>query len=182
LQWCEWWLNNEWTKPRSLTPGEISELIFDTESKEARMSSDSITDIGKDGGVGVERGPGVSQQQLDGKTLTCHDCSSSILSSASGEEDDGDSEPCQETQQPATLQWTWPSCPQRTVVQAYTWGRRGKDCEASYINDGCVDKRERMTNSYSIGSSSFKRTKKIVFPPAGPGYSQQFHSSFLKEG
>jgi hypothetical protein len=47
------------------------------------------------GGVGGERGPGVSQQQLDGKTLTCHDSSSSILSSASGEGDDGDSEPGQ---------------------------------------------------------------------------------------
>jgi hypothetical protein len=46
------------------------------------------------GGWGGERGPGVSQQQLDGKTLTCHDSSSSILSSASGE-DDGDSEPGQ---------------------------------------------------------------------------------------
>jgi hypothetical protein len=39
-----------------------------------------------------------------------------------------------------------------------------------------------MANSYSVGSSSFKGQKKIVFPPAGPGYSQQFHSSFLKEG
>jgi hypothetical protein len=27
-----------------------------------------------------------------------------------------------------------------------------------------------------------KGQKKIVFPPAGHGYSQQFHSSFLKEG
>jgi hypothetical protein len=46
---CEWWLNNEWTQPRSLTPGEISEVIFDTESKEARMSSDGITNIGRAG-------------------------------------------------------------------------------------------------------------------------------------
>jgi hypothetical protein len=45
-----------------------------------------------------------------------------------------------------------------------------------------VDKRDRMANSYSLGSSSFKWMKKIVFPPAGPGYSQQFHPSFLKEG
>jgi hypothetical protein len=63
-------------------PGEIYELIFDTESKEARMSSNGITDIGR--GWGGERGPGVSQQQLDSKTLTCHDSSSSILSSVSG--------------------------------------------------------------------------------------------------
>jgi hypothetical protein len=42
-----------------------------------------------------ERGPGVSQPQLDGETATCHDSSSSILSSASGEEDDGDSGPGQ---------------------------------------------------------------------------------------
>jgi hypothetical protein len=27
-----------------------------------------------------------------------------------------------------------------------------------------------------------KGQKKIVFPPAGPGYSQLFHSPFLKEG
>jgi hypothetical protein len=98
-QWCEWWLKNEWTQPRSLTPEEISELIVDTDSKEARMSGDCITDIGRGlGGVwvgGGERGPGVSQPQLDGKTLTCHDSSSSILSSASGEEDNGDSEPGQ---------------------------------------------------------------------------------------
>jgi hypothetical protein len=47
------------------------------------------------GGGGGERGPGVSQQQLDGKTLTCHDSSSSILSSASGEGDDSNSEPGQ---------------------------------------------------------------------------------------
>jgi hypothetical protein len=43
------------------------------------------------GGGGCERGPGVPQPQLDGKTATCHDSSSSIFSSASGEEDDGDS-------------------------------------------------------------------------------------------
>jgi hypothetical protein len=51
--------------------------------------------LGGVGGGGGERGPGVSQPQPDGKTLTCHDSSSSILSSASGEEDDGDSEPGQ---------------------------------------------------------------------------------------
>jgi hypothetical protein len=55
------------------------------------MSSDGITDIGRDwGGGGGDRGPGVSQPQLHGKTLTCHDSSSSILSKASGEGDDGD--------------------------------------------------------------------------------------------
>jgi hypothetical protein len=51
LQWCEWWQNNEWTQPRSLTPREISELIFETDSKEAKMSSDGITDIGRGGGL-----------------------------------------------------------------------------------------------------------------------------------
>jgi hypothetical protein len=111
------------------------------------------------GGGWGERGPGVSQPQLDGKTETCHDSSSSVLSSASGEEDDGESKSGQYTQQPATLQWMCPPRPQRIVVHAYTWGRRGKDCEASYINDGCVDKTERMANSYSVGSSSFKGQK-----------------------
>jgi hypothetical protein len=33
-------------------PGAISELIFDTDSKEARMSSDGITDTGAGGGGG----------------------------------------------------------------------------------------------------------------------------------
>jgi hypothetical protein len=47
------------------------------------------------GGGGGEPGPGVSQPQLDGKTATCHDSSSSILSTASGEEGDGDIEPGQ---------------------------------------------------------------------------------------
>jgi hypothetical protein len=54
------------------------------------MSSNGITNIGGGG-----RGPGVLQPQLDGETATCHDSSSSILSSASGEVDDGDSEPGQ---------------------------------------------------------------------------------------
>jgi hypothetical protein len=75
-------------------PREISELIVDTDSKEARMSSDGIIDIGRGGGGG-ERGPGASQPQLDGKTLTFHASTSTILSSASGEDDDGDSEPGQ---------------------------------------------------------------------------------------
>jgi hypothetical protein len=55
-QWCEWWLNNEWTQPRSLTPREISEINFDTDSKEARMSSDGITDIGRKGGGERDQG------------------------------------------------------------------------------------------------------------------------------
>jgi hypothetical protein len=41
-----------------------------TQSKEARMSSDGIQILEGPGGVGGERGPGVSQQQLDGKTVT----------------------------------------------------------------------------------------------------------------
>jgi hypothetical protein len=51
--------------------------------------------LGGGGGGGGERGPGVSQPQLYGKTATCHDSNSSILSSASGEADDRDSEPGQ---------------------------------------------------------------------------------------
>jgi hypothetical protein len=47
------------------------------------------------GGGGGEWGPGVSQPQLDSKTATCHNSSSSTVVSASGEEDDGDSEPGQ---------------------------------------------------------------------------------------
>jgi hypothetical protein len=59
-EWCEWWQNNEWAQPRSLKLREISELIFDTDSKEARMSSDGITDIrrGMGGGGAVNEDQG----------------------------------------------------------------------------------------------------------------------------
>jgi hypothetical protein len=119
-------------RTRLLRPSEISELIFDRDSDEAGMSSDVSSD-----GEDCEGEPGVSQPQQYSKTASCHDSRSSISSSASDEEDTGESVPGQEDQQPATLQWTRPSCPQRSVVHTYTGGPRGKkDNEASHINDG----------------------------------------------
>jgi hypothetical protein len=119
-------------RPRLLRPSEISELIFDTDSEEAGMSSDVNAD-----GEGCEGGPGVSKPQAYSETASCHESSSSVSSSASDEEDTGESVPGQQDQQPATLQWTRPSCPQRSVVHTYTGSLRGKnDNEAFHINDG----------------------------------------------
>jgi len=59
------------------------------------------------------------------------------LSNASDEGDAGESGPSEQTQQPVTLQWTRPSCPQSSVAHTYTGGPRGEeDNEASHINDG----------------------------------------------
>lgn len=119
-------------RPRLLQPREISELIVDTDSDEARVSSDVSSDEG-----GYESVPGLSQPQPYRQTPSCHESSSSILSSASDEEDAGESGPGEQTQQPVTLQWTRPSCPQSSVAHTYTGGPRGKkDNEASHINDG----------------------------------------------
>jgi len=84
-----------------LQPCEISELIVDTESDEARVSSDVSLDKGA-----YESVPGLSQPQPYCLTASCHESSSSISSSASDEEDAGESGPGEQTQQPVTLQWT----------------------------------------------------------------------------
>jgi hypothetical protein len=118
-------------RPRLLRSSEISELIFEIDSDEAGMSSDVSSD-----GDGCEREPGVSQPQQYSETASCHEPSSSISSSASDEDTD-EGVPGQQDRQPAALQWTRPSCPQRSVVHTYTGGPRGKkDNEASHINDG----------------------------------------------
>ena len=81
--------------------------------------------------------PGLSQPQPYHQTASRHESSSSISSSASDEEDAGENVPGEQTQQPITLQWTRPSCPQSCVAHTYTGGPRGtKDNEASHINDG----------------------------------------------
>jgi len=80
--------------------------------------------------------PGVSQAQPYHQTASCHESSSSISSSATDEEDAGESGPGEQTQQPVMLQWTRPSCPQSSVAHTYTRDPRGKkDNEASHIND-----------------------------------------------
>ena len=102
-------------RPRLLQPCEISELIVDTDSDEGRVSSNVISVEG-----GSESVPGLSQPQPYRQTASCHKSSSTILSSASDEEDAGESGPGEQTQQPVTLQWTRPSCPQSSVAHTYT--------------------------------------------------------------
>jgi hypothetical protein len=119
-------------RPRLLQPREISELIFDTDSDEARVSSDISSVEG-----GSESVPWLSQPQSYRQTASIHESSNSILSTASDEEDAGENGPGEQTQQPITLQWTYPSCPQSSVAHKYTGGPRGKkDNEASHINNG----------------------------------------------
>ena len=86
-----------------LQPSEISELIFDTDSDEARLSSDVSSVEG-----GSESVPGLSQPQPYHQTASSHESSSSISSSASEEEDAGENGPGEQTQQSITLQWTRP--------------------------------------------------------------------------
>ena len=82
-------------RPRLLQPCEISELIVDTDSDEAGVSSDISSDEGDvisfEGGS--ESVPGLSQPQPYRQTTSCHESSSSISSSASDEEDAGESGP-----------------------------------------------------------------------------------------
>jgi len=128
---CKW--------PKSLQPGEISELILDTDSDEERVSSDVSSiegDICLDEG-GAESVPGLSQPLPYHQTASHHECSSSISSSATDEEDAGENVPGEQTQQPITLHRTRPSCRQSGVAHTYTEGPRGKnDNEASHINYG----------------------------------------------
>jgi len=119
-------------RPRLLQLGKIYELIVDTDSDEARVSSDVSLVEG-----GSENVPGLSQPQPYHQTASCLESSSLITSSASDKEDAGESGPSEQTEQPVTLQWTRPSCPQSSVAHTYTTGPRGKkDNEVSHINDG----------------------------------------------
>ena len=119
-------MNGTSKRPWLLQPSEISELIVDTDSDEARVSRD-INLVEGD----YESMPGVSQPQPYCQTAYCHKSSSSISSSASDEEDADESGPDEQTQQPATLQ-----CPHTSEAHTYTGGPRGKkDNEMSNIND-----------------------------------------------
>ena len=118
-------------RPRLLKTSEISELIFDTDSDETRVSGDVSSVEG-----GSKSVPGLSQPQLYCQTASSHKFSSSFSSSVSDKEDTGESGPGEQIQQPVTLQWTCPSCPQSSVAHTYTGGPREKNNEASHINDG----------------------------------------------
>jgi len=66
--------------------------------------------------------PEMSQPQPYHQTANCHKSSSSILSSASEEEDTAESGSDEQTQQPVNLQWTHPSCPQTSVAHTHIQG------------------------------------------------------------
>jgi len=115
-----------------LQPREISELIVDTDSDEAGVSGDVSSVEGN-----IENVLGLSQPHPYHQTASSHESSSSVLSSASDEEDAGESGPGEQIQQAVTLQWTPPSCLHYSVAHTYTRGPRGKkDNEASHTNDG----------------------------------------------
>ena len=119
-------------RPRMLSPSEISELIFDTESDEVRKSSNVVS-----GEESSESVPGVSQPQQYCQTASCHKSSSSISPSVSDIDVADESGPGEQTQQPAILQQIHPSCPQSNVAHTCTGGpTREKHNEASHINDG----------------------------------------------
>jgi len=121
-------------RQRMLRPSEISELIFDTESDEARKSSNIIS-----GEKSSESVPGVSQPQRHCQTASCHKSSSSIMSSASDKDNADDSGPREQTQQPVILQRTRPSCPHSSVAHTHTGiPKRKKHNEASHVNDGSI--------------------------------------------
>jgi hypothetical protein len=93
-------------RPRLLRPSKITGLIIDNDSDQARVSSDVSSIEGGSGSV-----PEVSQPQPYCQTASCHESSSSIMSSASDEDGAGKSGPGEQIQQPVTLQWARPSCP-----------------------------------------------------------------------
>ena len=71
-----------YNRPRLQQPGEISELIFDTDSDEARLSNDVSSVQGR-----FESVSGLSQPQPYRQTASSHESSGSISFSASEEED-----------------------------------------------------------------------------------------------
>jgi len=79
--------------PCLLQPSEITELTVDTDSDEARVSSDISSVEG-----GTESVPGLSQPQPYHQTASSHESSSSILSSASDKEDASESGPGEQIQ------------------------------------------------------------------------------------
>jgi len=81
-------------RSRLLKLTEISELIVDTDSDEASVSSDTSSDSV----------PGLSQPQPCHQAASSHEPSSSISSSASDEVDAVESGPDEQIQQAVTLQ------------------------------------------------------------------------------
>jgi hypothetical protein len=113
-----------------LSQTQISELISDSDSDEAGVSSYSSSD---DEG-GFEDKSGVSHLQTDRPTSIGQISSSSSSGSASEEDEAVQSGPGRQVQMLSTS-WTRPSSPRTSVVHTYTGGNRGKkDNEAPHIN------------------------------------------------
>jgi hypothetical protein len=111
--------------PKLLQPGKISELIFDINSDEERVSSD-VSSVEGDVYLvegGAESVLGLSQPQPYHQTAGRHESSSSNSSSAS-DKDAGENVPGEQTQQPITMQWTCPTCPQSSVAHTYRGPQR----------------------------------------------------------
>jgi len=108
-------------KRRFLSRNRISELVWDSESDETSVSSDSTSE--DEGGFRDE--PGVSHLKPDCPTSSGQASSSSFVTSAS----DG-------FQSGSGQQWTRPSGPQRGVVHTFTRGPgRKRNSEAPHLND-----------------------------------------------
>jgi len=108
-------------KCRFLSPSQISELVWDSESEDAAASSDSTSDDEGD----FQDEPGVSHLQLDHPTSSGQESSSYFSTSAS----DG-------FQRGSGQQWTRPFGPQTGVEHTFTGGPRGKrNSEAPHLNN-----------------------------------------------
>ena len=94
---CECWCKTSGPskRPQLLKPSEISELNVDTDSDEARVSSDISSVVGDSGSV-----PGLSQPQPYHQTASSRKLSCSFLSSASD------------------WQWEWARQPNSTASNA----------------------------------------------------------------
>jgi hypothetical protein len=115
-----------------LRHSEISDLLVDSNTDEASVSSD-ISSVEK-GSASVS---GLSKPQPCHQTANSHESSSSIFSSASDEKDAVESGSGVEIQQAVTLQWTCRSCPLSSVKHTFTGAPRiKKENKASHINEG----------------------------------------------
>ena len=108
-------------KRRFLSPSQISELAWDSESEEDTATSSETTSEDKGG---LQDEPGVSHLQPDCPTSNGQASSSSIETSASDRIQTG-----------SDHQWTLPSGPQTGVVHTFTWGPSGiRNSEAPGID------------------------------------------------
>lgn len=128
---------------RLLKPRHSSELFADSDSDSDE--SDRVTINMEEEGGREKVGSGPLSQQGHAPSQSGHTACSSIdvphspcSSSSSAEDDLGQIRPDLHTpQDPTTLPWTLPSCPQERVVHTFTGGPCGrKDVEAPHITEG----------------------------------------------